>query len=112
MIMTTPCEELTFTEDEFRVWIKRHGRGLVRMGFDVQEIAFLAIHDCHFHPYYVYKILSHFEDAIQGSSFDNKMKMHFEHYQHTIDEMNGKIFLDDHWRDLVKKTSQGRDWDE
>lgn len=111
MIMSQPVE-WDFSLDDFKAWIKKNGRHLTQTGFDVTEIAFLAIHDCHFKREHVYDVLGHFEDACRGSSFENKMKMQMDRYQYTIDKMNGKVFLDQHWRDLVKKVSQGRDWDE
>ena len=111
MIMNQSTE-WNFTEDEFKAWIKKNGRHLISAGFEVPEIAAMAIHNCHFNPNHVYKILSHFNDAVQGSNIDNRVKMQTDVFEYTIDKMNGKIFLDEYWDELVKKQTEGRDFDE
>lgn len=106
------CEQELFSEEDFKKWLKKNGRHLLESGFDPDEIAHLAIYTCQFSPEYVYRHLSHFTDALLGSSFDNKVTMKIDMETWTIEKLSGKVDLDEQWRHLVKKIATGRDFDE
>lgn len=99
--------DFTFTTQDFISWLK-HNRPLLRCrtSDEVASLAYLI----GFRMDVILPVLSHFEDALQGSSFDNKMKMQMDHYAHTVDEMNGKVFLNDQWRALADKQRFDKDF--
>lgn len=106
---TDYCELFNFTEDDFKVWLKRNRDILKDSSPD--EIASLA-HFCYFKMSVVTSVLSHFKDAMQGSNFDNRSKMHINCEVLAIERHQGKISLKPQWFDLYKKIEYGLDYDD
>lgn len=101
--------ELNLTTNDFKKWLKQCGPYLGNRTPD--EIASLA-HYVGFSYEVILPILSHFEDALRGSNFDNRAKMHIDHETIGIELISGKYALDGQWEALGKKLVEGKDFDD
>lgn len=92
--------DLKLTEQDFKDWLKRCKPYLGDRSPD--EIASLA-RFVGFPGEVVYPMLSHFEDALRGSNFDNRAKMQNLHETITIELLSGKPDMMDRWRSVARK---------
>jgi len=100
---------MTQEHEDFKRWLKSNRSALANRTPD--EVALLA-RLVGFDVLIICEILSHFKDALQGSSFENKSKMQAEIYTYTIELMSGKVFLDDQWRAVRDKQNFDVDFEE
>lgn len=96
---------------EFRSWLKLNRQHFRDGNYNREEVTELAL-IAGFSRLTIYKELSHFQDALQGSSFDNRAKFHIDHESTAIEMLRGKIDLKDQWRALYDKTERGHDYDD
>lgn len=99
------------TESDFRIWLKTIKDTAFMKDADPYEIADLA-HYVGFSHAITLPILSHFEDALRGSNFDNKAKMHIDHETIGIELMANPFDLDDQWESVTRKQNENIDFDE
>lgn len=104
---TTPEEH----KAELRTWLKENRHILNKYQsnelFEMAQICLPWVPEL-----ILYNVLSHYHDAIQGTNFDNRAKMHIDHETITIEMMSGVIHLSEYWFELWRYQTKGRDYDE
>lgn len=96
--------------DQVKAWIKQNRLTLNKYSPD--EIAYMAVKFAGFNVEPVCYVLSHFQDALQGSSADNRAQFHVDCEAHAMEARAGKIHLTEQWFALYRKIELGKDWDE
>lgn len=100
---------MNFSEADFKTWFKQNKRGFL-IGMGPNEIVFWAKF-CYFDESMAIRVLSHFQDAMQGSNFDNRAKMLVDCEIMAINRQSGKPSLKEQWMHLYNKLEHGRDYD-
>ena len=85
--------------DEMKAWLKLNREHFLAMGYCPDEVAYFA-HMNGFSPKMVSEVLSHFQDAIQGSNFDNKAKMWLNCETSAIERLSNPFSLRERWFEL------------
>jgi hypothetical protein len=98
-----------FSEATFKDWLKRNRDVLADRSPD--EIARTA-HFCGFDWEIIFSVLSHFNDAMRGSSFENRAKMQVDCEAYTIEMLAGKVDFHKHWQEVIRYQTRGLDYDE
>lgn len=93
---------LNLTEQDFKQWLKSIRGTAFMQDADPYEIAALA-HYVGFPHALTLPILSHFEDALQGSNFDNRAKLHIHCETKGIERLANPFDFEDRWKSVARK---------
>lgn len=107
---TTSGPDHGFTREDLRTWLKLNRKGALA-GLNSSDVCERAIL-CGFSQELVCEVLSHFGDAMRGSSIDNRADMMIETELWTINQMRGPYCLEEQWRSLGQKLLYDKDFDE
>lgn len=98
-------------EQELRAWLRLNRNHFLLGDYGPDEVAWFArMND--FSPILICKILSHFNDALGGTNFDNRINMHVTNETNTIEHLSGKVDLSEQWYALSCKLNYDMDFDE
>ena len=95
------------SEQEFRTWLKKN-RALFA-GRTPDEVALMA-RLVGFEAELTCRVLSHFQDALRGSSIDNRVSNVMECEMWAIDRRSGKIDLEPQWHELADYLMRGEEF--
>lgn len=96
---------------DFKHWLKINRRHFLIDGYTSDEVAYLA-RLVGFEFTTICKELAHFNDALMGTNFENRLNFHMRNEIKVIDRSSGKTDLTEQWHALYKKINDDVDFDD
>lgn len=96
---------------ELLAWIRNKRLYFVQREYTAAEVADAAIRDT-FDPDLVYRVLSNFRDALEGTSIDHRAEFVVERLEMTLHMLAVPVDLFDSWEALGDYLQDGKEFDD